>query len=449
MFDAARTSSGPASQELERVTNILSEPDVAPFGRVSRIVGMTIEAKGLMASLGTVCIIQSVSGTEVEAQVVGFKESILLLMPFEGTEGLELGARIRVKNRSDQASVGQEALGRVLDARGEPLDGMPPPKCAQSVPLSGTTINPMSRDPVDEILDIGVRAINALLTMGCGQRIGLIAGSGVGKSVLLGMMTRFSSADVIVIGLIGERGREVKEFIEKILGVQGLRRSVVIASPADSSPLLRMRGASLAHCYAEYFRNQGKNVLLLMDSLTRVAHAQREIGLAVGEPPTVKGYPSSVFSLLPKMIERTGRGADGLGSITAIYTVLAEGDDLNDPVVDIARAALDGQIALSRDLADEGHFPAIDLQGSVSRLIQVLQSSEDQKRASTFRRLWASFQQNKDLVQVGAYQGGTNADLDRALRIKNDMLNFLLQDMNEECLLADSLRDMRALIDGD
>ena len=449
MFDAARTSSGPASQELERVTNILSEPDVAPFGKVSRIVGMTIEAKGLMASLGTVCIIQSVSGTEVEAQVVGFKESILLLMPFEGTEGLELGARIRVKNRSDQASVGQEALGRVLDARGEPLDGMPPPKCAQSVPLSGTTINPMSRDPVDEILDIGVRAINALLTMGCGQRIGLIAGSGVGKSVLLGMMTRFSSADVIVIGLIGERGREVKEFIEKILGVQGLRRSVVIASPADSSPLLRMRGASLAHCYAEYFRNQGKNVLLLMDSLTRVAHAQREIGLAVGEPPTVKGYPSSVFSLLPKMIERTGRGADGLGSITAIYTVLAEGDDLNDPVVDIARAALDGQIALSRELADEGHFPAIDLQGSVSRLIQVLQSSEDQKRASTFRRLWASFQQNKDLVQVGAYQGGTNADLDRALRIKNDMLNFLLQDMNEECLLADSLRDMRALIDGD
>ena len=235
----------------------------------------------------------------------------------------------------------------------------------------------MSRDPVDEILDIGVRAINALLTMGCGQRIGLIAGSGVGKSVLLGMMTRFSSADVIVIGLIGERGREVKEFIEKILGSEGLRRSVVIASPADSSPLLRMRGASLALCFAEYFRNQGKNVLLLMDSLTRVAHAQREIGLAVGEPPTVKGYHSSVFSLLPKMIERTGRGADGLGSITAIYTVLAEGDDLNDPVVDIARAALDGQIALSRELADEGHFPAIDLQGSVSRLMQVLQTNEN------------------------------------------------------------------------
>ena len=251
-----------------------------------------------------------------------------------------------------------------------------------------------------------------------------------------------------MIGLIGERGREVKEFIEKILGPQGLSRSVVIASPADSSPLLRMRGASLAHCYAEYFRDQGQNVLLLMDSLTRVAHAQREIGLAIGEPPAVKGYPSSVFSLLPKMIERTGRGAGGVGSITAIYTVLAEGDDLNDPVVDIARSALDGQIALSRDLADEGHFPAIDLQGSVSRLIQVLQDKENQKRAITFRKLWASFQQNKDLVQVGAYQGGTNTDLDRALQIRDKMLSFLTQDIDEECDMASSMQELRELVDG-
>ena len=331
---------------------------------------------------------------------------------------------------------------------GEPLDGLPALKCVTSVPLAGPKINPMLRDPIEEVLDIGVRAINALLTMGCGQRIGLIAGSGVGKSVLLGMMTRFSSADVIVIGLIGERGREVKEFIEKILGPQGLSRSVVIASPADSSPLLRMRGANLAHCYAEYFRDQGQNVLLLMDSLTRVAHAQREIGLAIGEPPAVKGYPSSVFSLLPKMIERTGRGAGGVGSITAIYTVLAEGDDLNDPVVDIARSALDGQIALSRDLADEGHFPAIDLQGSVSRLIQVLQDKENQKRAITFRKLWASFQQNKDLVQVGAYQGGTNTDLDRALQIRDKMLSFLTQDIDEECDMASSMQELRELVDG-
>ena len=227
-----------------------------------------------------------------------------------------------------------------------------------------------------------------------------------------------------------------------------MSRSVVIASPADSSPLLRMRGANLAHCYAEYFRDQGQNVLLLMDSLTRVAHAQREIGLAIGEPPAVKGYPSSVFSLLPKMIERTGRGAGGVGSITAIYTVLAEGDDLNDPVVDIARSALDGQIALSRDLADEGHFPAIDLQGSVSRLIQVLQDKENQKRAITFRKLWASFQQNKDLVQVGAYQGGTNTDLDRALQIKDNMLSFLTQDIDEECDMTSSMQELRELVDG-
>ena len=448
MTDSAHDMSKFASERLESISNTLKSPSNLPFGTVSRIVGMTIEAQGLRASLGTICVIQSKSGLVIEAQVVGFKEDVILLMPFEGTQGLESGARVRLKNQSDLAFVGQDALGRVLDAMGEPLDSLPALKCVTSVPLAGPKINPMLRDPIEEVLDIGVRAINALLTMGCGQRIGLIAGSGVGKSVLLGMMTRFSSADVIVIGLIGERGREVKEFIEKILGPQGLSRSVVIASPADSSPLLRMRGANLAHCYAEYFRDQGQNVLLLMDSLTRVAHAQREIGLAIGEPPAVKGYPSSVFSLLPKMIERTGRGAEGVGSITAIYTVLAEGDDLNDPVVDIARSALDGQIALSRDLADEGHFPAIDLQGSVSRLIQVLQDKENQKRAITFRKLWASFQQNKDLVQVGAYQGGTNTDLDRALQIRDKMLSFLTQDIDEECDMTSSMQELRELVDG-
>jgi flagellum-specific ATP synthase len=448
MTESAHDMSRFASERLESIANILKSPSNLPFGTVSRIVGMTIEAQGLMASLGSICVIQSKSGLVIEAQVVGFKEDVILLMPFEGTQGLDSGARVRLKNQSDLAFVGQDALGRVLDAMGEPLDSLPALKCVTSVPLAGPKINPMLRDPIEEVLDIGVRAINALLTMGCGQRIGLIAGSGVGKSVLLGMMTRFSSADVIVIGLIGERGREVKEFIEKILGPQGLSRSVVIASPADSSPLLRMRGANLAHCYAEYFRDQGQNVLLLMDSLTRVAHAQREIGLAIGEPPAVKGYPSSVFSLLPKMIERTGRGAGGVGSITAIYTVLAEGDDLNDPVVDIARSALDGQIALSRDLADEGHFPAIDLQGSVSRLIQVLQDKENQKRAITFRKLWASFQQNKDLVQVGAYQGGTNTDLDRALQIRDKMLSFLTQDIDEECDMTSSMQELRELVDG-
>jgi flagellum-specific ATP synthase len=415
---------------------------------VKRIIGMTIEATGLSAPLGTICSIKTSRGLSVEAQVVGFKESVSILMPFEGTQGLEPGSRIFVRSLSDQAMVGESALGRVLDARGEPLDGLPSLHCLKPVPLAGPSINPMAREPVTQRLDVGVRAINALLTMGCGQRIGLIAGSGVGKSVLLGMMTRFSEADVIVIGLIGERGREVKEFIEQILGVEGLRRSVVVASPADSSPLLRMRGANLANCYAEYFRDQGKNVLLLMDSLTRVAHAQREIGLAVGEPPTVKGYPSSVFSLLPKMIERTGTGVNGVGSVTSIYTVLAEGDDLSDPVVDIARASLDGQIALSRELADEGHFPAIDLQGSVSRLIQVLQPKESQTMATTFRRLWSSYQQNKDLVQVGAYQQGSNPDLDRALRIRADMMNFLVQDLNEPADHEESMSQLEELMGG-
>ena len=437
------------SAQLNEIAGQLNKPPKVSFGTVSKIIGLTIEAKGLMVSLGTICIIETRAAREVEAQVVGLKEDAILLMSFEGTQGLESGAIVRQKNQSDMALVGNQALGRVLDARGEPLDGLEYPACALSVPLAGPTVNPMSRDAIDEVLDVGVRAINSLLTIGCGQRIGLIAGSGVGKSVLLGMMTRFSRADVIVIGLIGERGREVKAFIEENLGIDGLRRSMVIASPADSSPLLRMRGANLAHCFAEFFRGEGKKVLLLMDSLTRVAHAQREVGLAIGEPPAVKGYPSSVFSMLPKMIERSGTGIDGTGSITAIYTVLAEGDDLNDPVVDIARSALDGQIALSRDLADEGHFPAIDLQGSVSRLMQVLQTKDYLAFATRFRKLWSVYQQNRDLVQVGAYEPGTNPELDMALRLKDQISKFLVQDMNETCELNDSMHSLKGLINGD
>lgn len=425
----------------------LEYPQASMFGTVTRIVGTTIEAKGLMASLGTICLIEASGGLKLEAQVVGFKEGTLILMSYDGNQGLESGARVREKKQSDMALVGYEALGRVLDARGEALDGKESPRCKVLHPLAGFGVNPMLRDNIDEILDVGVRAINSLLSVGCGQRIGLIAGSGVGKSVLLGMMTRFSQADVIVIGLIGERGREVKAFIEENLGLDGLQRSVVIASPADTSPLLRMRGANLAHCFAEFFRSEGKKVMLLMDSLTRVAHAQREVGLAVGEPPATKGYPSSVFSMLPKLIERSGTGVNGRGSITAIYTVLAEGDDLNDPVVDIARSALDGQIALSRDLADEGHFPAIDLQGSVSRLMQVLQQKEHFQRAIQFRKLWSAYQQNRDLVQVGAYQPGSNADLDRALVLKDAILDFLVQDMDEACDLSDSMEVLAGILD--
>ena len=298
--------------------------------------------------------------------------------------------------------------------------------------LSGSTPNPMERTPIDKVLDVGIRTLNALLTIGCGQRIGLIAGSGVGKSVLLGMLTKFTAADVVVIGLIGERGREVKEFIENTLGPEGLKKSVVVAAPADESPLLRIRATHLAHLYAEHFRAEGKNVLLLMDSLSRVAHAQREIGLAVGEPPTAKGYPPSVFSLLPKLIERSGTGRVGEGTITAMYTLLAEGDDLNDPIVDIARASLDGQVVLSRALADAAHYPAIDLMGSISRLMPTIADQDHQNLANTLRRLWTLYQQNQDLINVGAYEAGSNPDLDRAIAVRSEMENFLRQPMHEQ-----------------
>ena len=309
--------------------------------------------------------------------------------------------------------------------------------------LNGSTPNPMERQPINRVLDVGVRALNALLTIGCGQRIGLIAGSGVGKSVLLGMLTKFTAADVVVIGLIGERGREVKEFIENTLGPEGLMKSVVVAAPADESPLLRIRATQLAHLYAEHFRAEGKNVLLLMDSLSRVAHAQREIGLAVGEPPTAKGYPPSVFSLLPKLIERSGTGRAGEGTITAMYTLLAEGDDLNDPIVDIARASLDGQVVLSRALADAAHYPAIDLMGSISRLMPTLADQEQQNLANSLRRLWTLYQQNQDLINVGAYEVGSNPDLDRAIAVRGEMENFLRQSMDEQVTIETAIAQLQ------
>jgi flagellum-specific ATP synthase len=322
---------------------------------------------------------------------------------------------------------------------------MPMPECTTRLSLLGLPINPMERGPIDRILDVGVRAINGILTIGRGQRIGLIAGSGVGKSVLLGMLTRFTKADVVVIGLIGERGREVQAFISESLGAEGLAKSVVVAAPANVSPVLRLKATHLTHVIAEYFRDQGKDVLMLVDSLTRVAHAQREIGLAIGEPPTSKGYPPSVFALLPNLIERAGVGRKGHGSITAIYTVLAEGDDANDPIVDIARASLDGQVMLSRKLADAAHYPAIDLTGSISRLMQNLLDPADLKLANRFRRLWSLYQQNIDLIQVGAYQAGSNAEIDQAIQLREAMENFLRQDMHiglDEAATREELRSL-------
>ena len=416
--------------DIDAVLPHLRTPQPQRSGTLVRLVGMTLEARGVMAPLGACCEVVGRHGHRVEAEVVGFNDKILFLMPFTEPAGVGPGDMVRVISNSSLVSLGPELLGRVIDGRCQPLDGKPPPECKELLSLLGRPINPMERGPINKILDVGVKAINGVLTLGRGQRLGLIAGSGVGKSVLLGMLTRFTKADVVVIGLIGERGREVQAFIQESLGEEGLAKSVVVAAPANVSPVLRLKATHLTHVIAEYFRDQGKDVLMLCDSLTRVAHAQREIGLAIGEPPTAKGYPPSVFGLLPNLIERGGVGRHGHGSITAIYTVLAEGDDAADPIVDIARASLDGQVMLSRKLADSAHYPAIDLTGSISRLMQSLLTSEDLKSANKLRRLWSIYQQNVDLVQVGAYEHGSNPELDEAIRLNDRIVGFLRQDMH-------------------
>jgi flagellum-specific ATP synthase len=419
------------SKEVQNSLPKLRTPEPQRSGTLVRLVGLTLETRGIMAPLGACCEVMGKEGHCVEAEVVGFNDKTLYLMPFTDPVGVGPGDTVRVLSNSGQVRLGNELLGRVIDGRGVPIDGKPMPHLPDQLSLLGCPLNPMERGPIEEILDVGVKAINGALTIGRGQRIGLVAGSGVGKSVLLGMLTRFTKADIVVIGLIGERGREVQAFIHESLGEEGLAKSVVIAAPANVSPVLRLKATHMTHVIAEYFRDQGKNVLMLCDSLTRVAHAQREIGLAIGEPPTAKGYPPSVFALLPNLIERGGVGRHGHGSITSIYTVLAEGDDGNDPIVDIARASLDGQVMLSRRLADQAHYPAIDLNGSISRVMQTLVSPDELKQSNKLRRLWSVYQQNADLVQVGAYEAGSNPELDEAIRIREQMVDFLRQDMDK------------------
>ena len=341
--------------------------------------------------------------------------------------------------------VGPELLGRIIDGAGEPLDGRGPLNCEDRTRLTGVPINPLSRAPITRPLDVGVRAINSLLTVGRGQRIGLFAGSGVGKSVLLGMMARYTEADVIIVGLIGERGREVKEFVEKILGEEGRRRAVVVASPADHTPLMRMHGAWLATAIAEYFRDRGKNVLLIMDSLTRFAQAQREIGLAIGEAPATKGYPPSVFARLPQLVERAGNGPEGSGSITAFYTVLAEGDDQNDPIADSARAILDGHIALSRRIAESGHYPAIDIEASISRVMHDIVPLSQVDAARRLKQMLSIYQHNRDLVAIGAYQRGSDPRIDAAIAQWPALQRFLQQGMHERVGLARSVAELTEL----
>jgi len=393
--------------------------------------------------LGASCEVRGAQGQCIEAEVVGFHDKTLFLMPFSDPQGISPGASVRVIRTRPVVPVGDALLGRIIDGRGAPLDGKPVPDCHDTLELQGSPLNPMDRGAIERVLDVGIKAINGVLTIGCGQRLGLIAGSGVGKSVLLGMLTRFTKADVVVIGLIGERGREVQSFIRDTLGDEGLAKSVLVAAPANVSPVLRLKATLMTHAIAEYFRDQGRDVLMLVDSLTRVAHAQREIGLAIGEPPTSKGYPPSVFSLIPNLIERAGVGRKGQGTITAIYTVLAEGDDGNDPIVDIARASLDGQVMLSRKLADAAHYPAIDLAGSISRVMPDLLDTADLQRANKLRRLWALFQQNADLIQVGAYQPGSNPELDQAIQLRPAMENFLRQNMQVKVDFEDCMKQMQ------
>ncbi|MFA6014131.1 MAG: flagellar protein export ATPase FliI [Gallionellaceae bacterium] len=419
-------------------------------GHLTKVNGLVMEAVGLRMAVGSTCVIQ-LPNNQVEAEVVGFSGEKIFLMPENDVQGLVPGARVsafeplraapvpgqalhaprRSADLARHLPVGNMLLGRVLDGAGRPLDQLGPLPEGPSAALQSRPINPLDRAPIKEVLDVGVRAINALLTVGRGQRMGLFAGSGVGKSVLLGMMARYTTADVIVVGLIGERGREVKEFITDILGAEGLKRAVVVAAPADTSPLLRMQGAAYATTIAEYFRDQGKNVLLIMDSLTRYAMAQREIALAIGEPPATKGYPPSVFAKLPQLVERAGNGSVGGGSITAFYTVLTEGDDQQDPIADSARAILDGHIVLSRRLVEQGHYPAIDIEASISRAMNNLVTQQHFSQVQKFKQLYAHYQRNHDLISVGAYVHGSDPLLDEAINKHASQVQFLKQGMYE------------------
>ncbi|MBY7731777.1 flagellum-specific ATP synthase FliI [Vibrio lentus] len=411
-----------------KVEGLKSRPIAS--GKLVRVVGLTLEATGCKAPIGSLCMVETMSG-QMEAEVVGFSGDNLFLMPSEQITGILPGARVTPVTSESGIPVGMELLGRVIDGVGNPLDGLGPIYTEQRASFNAEPINPLARKPISEPLDVGLKAINGLLTVGKGQRIGLFAGSGVGKSVTLGMMTRGTTAQVVVVGLIGERGREVKEFIEEILGEDGRKRSVVVAAPADSSPLMRLKGCQTALAVAEYFRDQGLDVLLLMDSLTRFAQAQREIALSVGEPPATKGYPPSVFAKLPALVERAGNGNDEQGSITAFFTVLTEGDDLQDPIADASRAILDGHIVLSREMADAGHYPAIDVEKSVSRVMPQITTEEHVLMSKAVRQVLSICRKNQDLVSIGAYKPGTDPAIDSAFTLKPRLDEYLQQKMKE------------------
>ncbi|OIQ12521.1 flagellar protein export ATPase FliI [Neomoorella thermoacetica] len=412
-------------------------------GKVTRVTGLTIEARGLKAAIGELCRIYNNGSGPIVAEVVGFREEVTLLMPLGELEGIGPGCRVIATGRGHYIRVGEELLGRVLDGLGRSLDGTVLVS-GDPQPVNNRPPNPLSRRRIKEVLATGVKAIDALLTCGCGQRVGIFAGSGVGKSTLLGMIARHSTADINVIALIGERGREVRDFIEGDLGPEGLARSIVVAATSDQPALVRIKGAFTATAIAEYFRDQGKNVLLMMDSLTRFAIAQREVGLAIGEPPTTRGYTPSVFASLPKLVERAGNGERG--SITGLYTVLVEGDDMNEPVADTVRGLLDGHIVLSRRLAAANHYPAIDVLQSISRLMPEITSREQQEQAGKLRDLLAAYQEAADLIEIGAYQAGSNPRVDAALKYHEAIQSFLRQGKDEYFAFQDTLAALAGIL---
>ncbi len=432
----------------ESIDSITLSGKVTTSGRVNKYDGHFLECDGFPANLGSICSVETSDGTDTLAEIIGFKKGNNILSMFESDTKIQSGAKVSVIDEGYDVKVGESLLGRVVDAMGNPYDGKPMGSLPETWPLNGKFLNPLSRNAVSKPLDVGVRAINSLLTVGKGQRLGIIAGSGVGKSVLLGMMCRYTEAEIVVVGLIGERGREVGSFVKNLLSGDGKNKTIVVAVPADRSPLLRIRGANRATAIAEYFRSKGKNVLLIMDSLTRVAHARREIGLALGEQPTAKGYPPSVVSLIPKLIERSGPGIDRQGSITAFYTVLADGDDENDPVVDTARAILDGHIILSRQQAQLGIYPAIDVSSSVSRVMNEIIDETHIEYARAFRKFITLYLENRDLILMGGYTQGKDQDLDLAVSLWPNLIAHIRQLEGTASNFEESKADLLKLLKG-
>jgi flagellum-specific ATP synthase len=432
----------PFARYFDRLSAVETLPVI---GQVVRTVGLLVESQGPPARVGDMCELEAEKGEKpATLEVVGFRDGRLLTVPLGGTAGIRAGARIVQRGRSGTVPVGPALLGRVLDGLGNPIDGLGPIGATTPAPLHPPPLNPLARDPIVAPLGTGVRAIDAMLTCGRGQRLGLFGGSGVGKSTLLGMMARGTNADVSVIALVGERGREVRGFLEHDLGAEGLSRSVVVVSTSDNPPLMRLRAAFTATAIAEYFRAEGQNVLLMMDSVTRLAMAQREVGLAAGEPPTAKGYPPSVFAMLPVLLERAG-SLSGRGSITGLYTVLVEGDDTTEPIADSVRAILDGHVILSRDLAARNHYPAIDILQSVSRTMPDVTSAEHRLKAGQVRDWMALVRENEDLVSVGAYVPGTNPRVDAAFARRDAIDAFLRQPVDTQCSIVEAVEALATL----